>query len=54
MSTGAFLWAVCPTLLNVENRVAANRCSRSVEYIEITAEGFFQKDLVEAWKKRTI
>ncbi|MCP4627022.1 MAG: DUF4445 domain-containing protein [bacterium] len=35
-------------LLNMKKRVEANWCSRNVEYIELTVEGSFQKDFVEA------
>jgi uncharacterized 2Fe-2S/4Fe-4S cluster protein (DUF4445 family) len=35
-------------LLNVNKRVEANWCSRNVEYIELTVEGDFQKEFMEA------
>jgi uncharacterized 2Fe-2S/4Fe-4S cluster protein (DUF4445 family) len=35
-------------LLNVKKRVEANWCSRNVEYIELTVEGDFQKEFMEA------
>ena len=35
-------------LLNVKKRVEANWCSRNVEYIELTVEGTFQQDFMEA------
>ena len=34
--------------MNVKKRVEANWCSRNVEYIELTVEGSFQKDFMEA------
>ncbi len=35
-------------LLNVKKRVEANWCSRNVEYIELTVEGNFQQEFMEA------
>jgi uncharacterized 2Fe-2S/4Fe-4S cluster protein (DUF4445 family) len=35
-------------LLNVKKRVEANWCSRNVEYIELTVEGSFQQEFMEA------
>ena len=35
-------------LLNVQKRVEANWCSRNVEYVELTVEGDFQKQFMEA------
>jgi len=35
-------------LLNVKKRVEANWCSRNVEYIELTVEGAFQQEFMEA------
>jgi len=34
--------------LNVQKRVEANWCSRNVEYVELTVEGDFQKQFMEA------
>jgi len=35
-------------LLNVQKRVESNWCSRNVEYIELTVEGNFQEEFMEA------
>ena len=35
-------------LLNVKKRVEANWCARNVEYIELTVEGSFQQEFMEA------
>ena len=35
-------------LLNVQKRVESNWCSRNVEYIELTVEGNFQQEFMEA------
>jgi uncharacterized 2Fe-2S/4Fe-4S cluster protein (DUF4445 family) len=35
-------------LLNMKKRVEANWCSRNVEYIELTVEGNFQREFMEA------